>query len=181
MPRCLSAGPPSASDAAARSRAGMHSPYFGNQSESTVPSTCLLSYLPPSLPGSQIPTVSAHVNSEITGHALTHVCFAFKRVISLCTQAVLGFFFFFFLPSFFSCCCIWTITGKKKQSQAGFKAKKGEMEEMTDATSAARLCVMTRLFSAPHPGDGADTRNPPPLPSADVGLSHCRSACSLSG
>lgn len=158
MPRCLSAGPPSASDAAARSRAGMHSPYFGNQSDSTVPSTCLLSYLPPSLPGSQIPTVSAHVNSEITGHALTHVCFAFKRVISLCTQAVLGFFFFF-LPSFFSCCCIWTIA-EKKQSQAGFKAKKEEMEEMTDATSAARLCVMTRLFSVPHPGDGADTRTP---------------------
>lgn len=69
--------------------------------QTALSSTCLQCYLPQSLPGSQIPTVSAHVNSEITGHAHTHICFAFKRVISVCTQAIRSFspplVLFFFL------------------------------------------------------------------------------------
>ncbi len=74
--------------------------YF-RTSQTALSSTCLQCYLPQSLPGSQIPTVSAHVNSKITGHAHTHICFAFKRVISVCTQPIrsfslLVFFFFFF-------------------------------------------------------------------------------------
>lgn len=60
-------------------------------SQTALSSTCLQCYLPQSLPGSQIPTVSAHVNSEITGHTHTHICFAFKRVISVCTQAIPSF------------------------------------------------------------------------------------------
>lgn len=59
--------------------------------QTPLSSTCLRCYLPQSLPGSQIPTVSAHVNSKITGHAHTHICFAFKRVISVCTQAICSF------------------------------------------------------------------------------------------
>lgn len=41
--------------------------------QTALSSTCLQCYLPQSLPGSQIPTVSAHVNSKITGHAHTHI------------------------------------------------------------------------------------------------------------
>lgn len=109
--------PPSVSDAPVHSRTDTHSPYF-KTSQTAPSSTCLLSYLPPSLPGSQIPTVSAHVNSEITGHAHTHVCFAFKRVISLCTQAVLRVFFF--------CACV--VGQCQKTKRAGFKAKKTRTE-----------------------------------------------------
>lgn len=106
--------PPSVSDALVHSRTDTHSPYF-RTSQTAPSSTCLLSYLPPSLPGSQIPTVSAHVNSEITGHAHTHVCFAFKRVISLCTQAVLRVFL-----------CVCVVGQCRKTKQAGFKAKNRE-------------------------------------------------------
>lgn len=178
MPRCLSAGPPSASDAAARSRAGMHSPYFGNQSDSTVPSTCLLSYLPPSLPGSQIPTVSAHVNSEITGHALTHVCFAFKRVISLCTQAVLGLVFF---PSFSLFLLLHLDNSGKKTKPSGLQSQeRGDGGDDGRDIGGASVCNDKVVFSPASRGRRRHTE-PPPLPSADVGLSYCRSACSLSG
>lgn len=68
-----------------RTHAQTHTLYF-RTSQTALSSTCLQCYLAQSLPGSQIPTVSAHVNSEITGHAHTHICFAFKRVISVCTQ-----------------------------------------------------------------------------------------------
>lgn len=60
-------------------------------SQTAVPSTCLQCYLAQSLPGSLIPILSVCVNSKITGHAWTHICFGFKRVISFCTQAIGSF------------------------------------------------------------------------------------------
>lgn len=81
---CMS---PSVSDNPPHSSTDTHSLYV-RTSQTALSSTCLQCYLPQSLPGSQIPTVSAHVNSKITGHAQTHICFAFERVISACTQAI---------------------------------------------------------------------------------------------
>lgn len=95
-----------------------HSLYF-RTSQTVLSSTCLQCYLPQSLPGSQIPTVSAHVNSKITGHAHTHICFAFKRVISVCTQPIPSYpllLFFFFLDK------------PRKQSRWGSKTQQRHEE-----------------------------------------------------
>lgn len=126
-----------------------HSLYFRN-SQTALSSTCLQCYLPQSLPGSQIPTVSAHVNSKITGHAHTHICFAFKRVISVCTQAIRSFspllFFFFF----------WGQTQKTKQVRFKDETEKRTRREETcrddGHTLVVCFCIMTRgnsCFSAP--------------------------------
>lgn len=47
---------------------------------------------------------------------------------------------------------------------------------MTDATSAARLCVMTRLFSVAHLGT-AQTHRPPPLLSASLTAARLAAVC----
>lgn len=154
--------PPSVSDALVHSRTETHSPYF-RTSQTAPSSTCLLSYLPPSLPGSQIPTVSAHVNSEITGHAHTHVCFAFKRVISLCTQAVLRGFFV----------CVLSDNARKQSKWASKQKTENEVrEEMCrddgHNIGGASLCndkVGTCCFWCRFSGQRrSGLSNPKPLP-----------------
>lgn len=96
-------------------------------SQTALSSTCLQCYLPQSLPGSQIPTVSAHVNREITGHAHTHICFAFKRLISVCTQAICSFSPLFPPPPlFFDKQSRW---GSKRQGK-GHKKREERCVEM---------------------------------------------------
>lgn len=144
MPLCLSAH---LRLCLTHSRTDTHSLYY-RTSQTALSSTCLQCYLAQSLPGSHIPTVSAHVNSKITGHAHTHICFAFKRVISICTQAIHSFspelppppllFFFFFLGQ----------TQKTKQVRFKDKAEKRtrrvEMCGDDGHTLVVCVCVMTR-------------------------------------
>lgn len=130
------------SDTPAHSRNDAHSLYF-RTSQTALSSACLQRYLPQSLPGSQIPTVSAHVNSEITGHAHTHICFAFKRVISVCTQAIRSFSLP--LPPLFFLRTNPENKAGEVQRQTGEKdTKRGD----DGRTLAVCVCVMTRGFSA---------------------------------
>ena len=156
MPLCLSARLNSPSDTLTHSRTDAHSLYL-RTSQTALSSTCLQFYLPQSLPGSQIPTVSAHVNSEITGHAHTHICFAFKRVISVCTRAIRSFspplVLFFFGQT-------------QKTKQMRFKdttETRTWREETCTDDGHALVCIMTRgkpVFFSPVCPVSADFTSP---------------------
>lgn len=94
-------------------------------SQTALSSTCLQRCPSRSLKGSQSPTLSAHVNCKITGHAQTHICCVFWKG-NICLHASNTFIFLLIAPPLLFVTNPENKAGKVQRQNKGKEIKTGD-------------------------------------------------------